>query len=39
MHKKNAANRDLAQADDRRYKEIKDPNFISGAEVERRDTP
>jgi membrane fusion protein, multidrug efflux system len=33
-----ATNRDLAQADYKRYKELKDQNFISGAEVERRDT-
>ena len=29
--------RDLAAADFRRYKELKDQNFISGAELERRD--
>ncbi|MEO6017646.1 MAG: efflux RND transporter periplasmic adaptor subunit [Polaromonas sp.] len=33
-----ATNRDLAAADFRRYKELKDQNFISGAELERRDT-
>ena len=32
-----ATNRDLAAADFRRYKELKDQNFISGAELERRD--
>ena len=32
-----AANRNLAAADYRRYKELKDQNFISGAELERRD--
>jgi len=31
-------NRDLAAADYKRYKELKDQNFISGAELERRDT-
>lgn len=31
-------NRDLAAADFRRYKELKDQNFISGAELERRDS-
>ncbi len=31
-------NRDLAAADYKRYKELRDQNFISGAEVERRDT-
>ncbi|MCJ0762857.1 efflux RND transporter periplasmic adaptor subunit [Variovorax terrae] len=30
-------NRDLAAADYRRYKELKDQNFIAGAELERRD--
>lgn len=30
-------NRDLAAADFRRFKELKDQNFISGAELERRD--
>jgi multidrug efflux system membrane fusion protein len=30
--------RDLAAADYKRYKELKDQNFISGAELERRDT-
>ena len=33
-----ATNRNLASADYRRYKELKDQNFISGAELERRDT-
>lgn len=33
-----ATNRDLAGADYRRYKELKDQNFISGAELERRDS-
>jgi RND family efflux transporter MFP subunit len=33
-----ATNRDLAAADFKRYKELKDQNFISGAELERRDT-
>ena len=33
-----ATNRDLAGADYKRYKELKDQNFISGAELERRDT-
>ena len=32
-----ATNRTLAEADYKRYKELKDQNFISGAEVERRD--
>ncbi len=32
-----ATNRNLAAADYRRYKELKDQNFISGAELERRD--
>jgi multidrug efflux system membrane fusion protein len=32
-----ATNRNLAGADYRRYKELKDQNFISGAELERRD--
>jgi RND family efflux transporter MFP subunit len=31
-------NRDLAAADFRRYQTLKDQNFISGAELERRDT-
>ncbi|MFI5446584.1 efflux RND transporter periplasmic adaptor subunit [Polaromonas sp. UC242_47] len=31
-------NRDLAAADYKRYKELKDQSFISGAELERRDT-
>jgi len=31
-------NRDLAAADLRRYKELREQNFISGAELERRDT-
>ena len=31
-------NRDLAAGDYKRYKELKDQNFISGAELERRDT-
>lgn len=30
-------NRDLAAADYKRFKELKDQNFISGAELERRD--
>ena len=30
-------NRDLAAADFKRYKELKDQNFISGAELERRE--
>jgi RND family efflux transporter MFP subunit len=30
-------NRDLAQADYKRFKELRDQNFISGAELERRD--
>jgi multidrug efflux system membrane fusion protein len=33
-----ATNRDLAAADFRRYQSLKDQNFISGAELERRDT-
>ena len=33
-----ATNRDLAAADFKRYKELRDQNFISGAELERRDT-
>jgi RND family efflux transporter MFP subunit len=33
-----ATNRDLAGADYQRYKALKDQNFISGAELERRDT-
>jgi len=32
-----ATSRDLAAADYRRYKALKDQNFISGAELERRD--
>ena len=32
-----ATNRDLAAADFRRFKELRDQNFISGAELERRD--
>jgi membrane fusion protein, multidrug efflux system len=32
-----ATNRDLAAADFRRYKELRDQNFISGAELERRE--
>lgn len=32
-----AVNRDLARADYKRYKELKDQNFISGAELERRE--
>ncbi len=32
-----ATNRDLAAADFKRFKELKDQNFISGAELERRD--
>ena len=32
-----AANRNLAAADFRRYKELKDQNFISGAGLERRE--
>jgi multidrug efflux system membrane fusion protein len=31
-------NRDLAAADYKRYKELKDQSFISGAELERRDS-
>ena len=31
-------NRDLAAADFKRYKELRDQNFISGAELERRDS-
>ncbi len=31
-------NRDLASADYKRYKELRDQNFISGAELERRDS-
>ena len=31
-------NRDLASADFRRYQELKNQNFISGAELERRET-
>ncbi len=30
-------NRDLAQADFKRYKDLKDQNFVSGAELERRE--
>ena len=33
-----ATNRDLAAADFKRYKDLKDQNFISGAELERRDS-
>ena len=33
-----ATNRDLAQADFKRYKELRDQNFISSAELERRET-
>ena len=33
-----ATSRDLAAADYKRYKELKDQNFISGAELERRDS-
>jgi multidrug efflux system membrane fusion protein len=33
-----STNRDLAAADFKRYKELKDQNFISGAELERRET-
>jgi RND family efflux transporter MFP subunit len=33
-----ATNRDLAAADYKRYKELKEQNFISGAELERRDS-
>ena len=33
-----ATNRDLAAADYKRYKELKEQNFISGAELERRET-
>ncbi|HYW58078.1 MAG TPA: efflux RND transporter periplasmic adaptor subunit [Polaromonas sp.] len=33
-----STNRDLAAADYKRYKELRDQNFISGAELERRDT-
>ncbi|MBG9387465.1 efflux RND transporter periplasmic adaptor subunit [Caenimonas aquaedulcis] len=33
-----ATNRDLAAADYKRYAALKDQNFISGAELERRDT-
>jgi RND family efflux transporter MFP subunit len=33
-----ATNRDLAAADFRRFKELKDQNFISGAELERRES-
>lgn len=33
-----ATNRDLAAADFKRYKELKEQNFISGAELERRET-
>jgi multidrug efflux system membrane fusion protein len=31
------SNRDLASADYRRYKELRDQNYVSGAELERRD--
>ena len=33
-----ATNRDLAAADYKRYKELKEQNFISSAELERRET-
>lgn len=33
-----STNRDLAAADFKRYKELKEQNFISGAELERRET-
>lgn len=33
-----ATNRDLAAADFKRYKDLKEQNFISGAELERRDS-
>lgn len=33
-----ATNRDLAQADFQRYKELRDQNFISSAELERRES-
>ena len=33
-----ATNRDLAAADYKRYKELKEQNFISGAELERRES-
>jgi multidrug efflux system membrane fusion protein len=33
-----ATNRDLAAADFKRYKELRDQNFISSAELERRET-
>ncbi len=33
-----ATNRDLAAADFKRFKELRDQNFISGAELERRET-
>ena len=33
-----ATNRDLAASDFKRYKELKDQSFISGAELERRET-
>lgn len=33
-----ATNRDLAAADYKRYQELKEQNFISGAELERRET-
>ena len=33
-----ASNRDLAASDFKRYKELKDQNFISGAELDRRET-
>jgi len=31
-------NRDMAQADYRRFKELRDQNFVSGAEIERRES-
>jgi membrane fusion protein, multidrug efflux system len=34
----NATNRDLAAADYKRYKELKEQNFISGAELDRRES-
>src|SRR5207253_4189993 len=33
-----STNRDLAAADFKRYQALKDQNFISGAELERRET-
>ncbi|MDO8373600.1 MAG: efflux RND transporter periplasmic adaptor subunit, partial [Polaromonas sp.] len=33
-----ATQRDLASADYKRYKELRDQNYISGAELERRET-